>query len=294
MDSSKSIEDDTIRDQMEGGYVATRPRFTRARRTWKMNVRNLVAEDIRALDEFAMVKAARGGNAFLYPNLLTNGSFELPATVAGDLVSGWSAASTPSQESISISTATAEDGTQAILAGTVNGASIPANSTVTGTVAADQAIACSAGEVYVFTASINAAQGTLAGGVLNVYVQIKFFNAAGNQVGTSAGSNATLGGGWQSYGCQFTVPASAARFTVALITSLVNGTASAIALDGSASVAWDAAACALLTPLTPYGRMVGSQPLGCLVRFGKLPETSDIGFGDGVKRYGCTFELMEV
>jgi hypothetical protein len=75
MDTSKKTEDDTIRDQMEAGYVATRPRFTRARRTWDFNVRNLVAEDIRALDRFFMETAARGGNSFLYPNLLPNSSF---------------------------------------------------------------------------------------------------------------------------------------------------------------------------------------------------------------------------
>jgi hypothetical protein len=40
--------------------------------------------------------------------------------------------------------------------------------------------------------------------------------------------------------------------------------------------------------------MVGTQPLGCPVRFSKLPEVSDIGWGDGVKRYGCNFELTEV
>src|SRR5579862_1485612 len=89
MDSSKSLEDDTIRDQMESGYVATRPRFTRARRTWKINVRNLEAEDVRALDQFAMVRAARGGNAFLFPNLLPNGSFEFPACNGADLVRDW-------------------------------------------------------------------------------------------------------------------------------------------------------------------------------------------------------------
>ena len=79
MDSSRSLEDDTIRDQNESGAVATRPRFTRARRTWKINTRNLTAEDARVLDYFSEITAARGGNAFLYPNLLLNWSFEIPA-----------------------------------------------------------------------------------------------------------------------------------------------------------------------------------------------------------------------
>ena len=89
MDSSKSTEDDTIRDPMESGDVATRPRGTRARDTWKVNVRNITAEDKRALDYFQRVTAARGSNSFLFPNLLPNGSFEFPAPSAAMLAFGW-------------------------------------------------------------------------------------------------------------------------------------------------------------------------------------------------------------
>jgi hypothetical protein len=293
MDSSKSVEDDTIRDEMESGDVATRPRFTRARRTWKVNVRNLQAEDVRALDEFFMSTTARGGNSFLMPNLLPNSSFEFPALTVNDLVAGWSASGI-AQEAISIAAAAVSDGTQAIGFATVAGQAVPANSTVRGQLNCDQFIPCSAGETYVFTANVNAVDGTLAAGVLMAGVSIVFRDAHGNVLSTASGPAALLIAGWQAYGYQFTAPAGAVAFTVALAVALTNSGASALAVDGSASVTWDAVGCALLAPLTPYGRMVGSASLGCRVRFSKLPETADIGYGNGVKRYGANFEVTEV
>jgi hypothetical protein len=296
MDTSKKTEDDTIRDPAESGYVSTRPRGTRARRTWPFNVRNLVAEDIRALDEFFMSPsyAARGGNSFLFPNLLPNWSFEFPALTASDLVLGWNISSAPVQESIGIGTTTVADGTQAIEFGTVATKTIAANTTVTGALNCDLAVPCKPGEVYVFTAALDAIQGTLAAGVLGAQVSVSYLNAGGGALSTVNGTAATIGVGWQTYGYQFTVPASAASFKVSLLVTLTNSTASAITLDGSASVSWDTVGCSLLTPLTPYGRMVGSQSLGCLVRFSSLPEIADIGWGNGVKVYGAKLELTEV
>jgi hypothetical protein len=285
MDTSKKTEDDTIRDPMESGDVATRPRGTRARRTWPFNVRNLVAEDVRALDEFFMSSsyAARGGNAFLYPNLLPNWSFEFPALNATDIVSGWNAAAV-TQESIGISTATVADGTQAISFGTVAGQAVAANTTAS----------AQPGEVYVFTGQVNANAGTLAAGVLNAQVSVSFLDGYGNPLSALTGPSATIGGGWLPYGYQFTVPANAVSCSIALLTTLTNSTGVAIMLDGSASVAWDTVGCALQTPLTLYGRMVGSHSLGCLVRFSSLPEIADIGWGNGVKVYGAKLELQEV
>jgi len=296
MDTSKKTEDDTIRDPAESGYVSTRPRGTRARRTWPFNVRNLVAEDIRALDEFFMSSsyAARGGNSFLFPNLLPNWSFEFLALSAIDLVSGWSIASSATQESINLSTTSLADGTQAVSFATVAGQAVTAATTVSGGLNADSPIPCTPGEVYVFTGQVNASQGTLAGGVLGSNVIVAFFDSNGNALSTLAGTAATIGGGWQSYGYQFTVPANANSFSVTISVTLTNSTGATITLDGSASVGWDCVGCALQTPLTPYGRMVGSQPLGCLVRFSSLPEVADIGWGNGVKVYGCKLELQEV
>src|SRR6516225_6045210 len=121
MDSSKSTEDDTIRDQMELGYVATRPRNTRARDTWKVNIRNLVAEDKRALDQFTKVTAARGANAFLFPNLLPNGSFEFLPCNAVEIAQGWNRTDGNPQFSIVSTAVNAYDGAAAIKIGTVAG-----------------------------------------------------------------------------------------------------------------------------------------------------------------------------
>lgn len=292
MDSSKTIEDDTIRDEMESGYVATRPRFTRARRTWKFNARNLLAEDVRALDAFAMGAAARGGNKFLFPNLLPNASFELPAVLSTEVVAGWSIAASAAQAAIAASSTSVEDGSLA-LAFTTAASTLAASATATAAVACNAAIACKAGEVYAFAGQVRAVQGSLASGVLGGAVVATFYGSEGGTVATQS-SAVTVASGWQQFGCQFTVPSGAVSLSIKLTTSLTNTTTAAITLDGSASITWDGVGCALLTPLTGYGRMVGSQPLGCFVRFSKLPETSDIGFGGGVKRYGASIELTEV
>jgi len=287
------MEDDTIRDQMESGYVATRPRYTRTRRTWKVNVRNLVAEDIRAIDQFAMVTAARGANSFLYPNLLPNGSFELPAPSVTAVAQGWGISSMVAQESVDVTTSVLEDGTRALSFSTAAGQSLPANSTVTAQVSTDQRISCGAGEVYVFRASADVVQGTLTNGILGGAVTVVFFGVNGNVLSTQSTAVA-VGVGWQEINFQFTVPANATTFAIQLSTSLTNTTVAAIPLDGSSSITWDALGCALRIPLTPFGRMAGSQSLGCPVRFSKLPEASDVGVGQGVKRYGVSFELTEV
>src|ERR1700733_4812683 len=89
LDTSVQTADDTIRDQMDLGYVATRPRFSCGRRTWNVNVRNLIAEDVRALDVFTEETVQRGSLSFYYPNLLPNSSFENPPSRPGQVVDGW-------------------------------------------------------------------------------------------------------------------------------------------------------------------------------------------------------------
>ena len=89
LDTSTNTQDDTIRDSFDSGDVATRPRFTRGRRAWNLNVRNLQLEDVRALQNFSMNTAQRGGNSFYYPNILPNGSFDSrPSSLASFLLVG--------------------------------------------------------------------------------------------------------------------------------------------------------------------------------------------------------------
>jgi hypothetical protein len=288
MDSSKNVDDDTIRDQAESGYTATRPRFSRGRRTWKINVRNLVAEDIRALDQFFMVTAARG----LFPNLLANGSFEFPAVEADDLVAGWNVVSFAAQESIAVSTVNVADGTQALQIAAVAGSTLAAGASATAEVDYDQRINCTPGEIYVFTASVTSVLDIPLIGThrsFSSWVGITFFDSNGALLSSLTGPTAAT----LAYGYQFTVPAGAAAFKVGLFTQIQN-TGSSSYTPGALSATWDSAGCSLQVPLTAAGRMAGSAPLGCLVRFSKLPEVADIGMGNGVKMYGANFELTEV
>jgi hypothetical protein len=299
MDTSKKTEDDTIRDQMEAGYVATRPRFTRARRTWDFNVRNLVAEDIRALDRFFMETAARGGNSFLYPNLLPNSSFEIPASSPAEIVQGWYANVTCAQSIAQINTtalgADVLDGSQEMQFSTYGGTVVPAMTTVLTQITHDQNIPCTPGEVYAFTGYTAAVLAGLTNYVMNSNAAATFFDAYGNSLSSWSGGGAPIvQDGWQPFQFAFTVPANAVSFQIVIWFSLANVTGSPLTLPGGAGVAWDCVGCALQTPVTPYGRMVGSQPLGCPVRFAKLPETADIGWGNGVKVYGATISLTEV
>ena len=296
MDSSRTLEDDTIRDQMEGGYVATRPRFTRARRSWKINLRNLLAEDVRAIDQFVMSTAARGGNAFLSPNLIPNGSFELPAENAFDLVHRWNLQGDMPAGSAAISAATIADGQQSLALTLPSATVLEANASLSGQLACDKVIAAKAGESYIFSCYMNASLGNQSACTVSAGLSISYLSSTGAVLSTESTVAAitSSNSGALLYGYQFNIPTGATAFTIALCASFTNNASSALVADGSASVVFDHSACALCSPLTPYGRMAGSAPLGCLTRFSKLPEISDIGIAGGVKRYGAAFELTEV
>jgi hypothetical protein len=306
MDSSKSTEDDTIKDQAELGYVSTRPRFTRSRRTWKINIRNLVAEDLRVLDEFVQVTAQRGANSFLYPNLLPNGSFELPASNSVDLVDGWFVSGVPSAAlalSVALSgavdgvpTGNVDDGLQAIQFATVAGQTLAPGASILAALDTAALINCSPGEQYLFHCRYRYTQGDVCSFSPQVCMVCDYDygtetvdGSAGQPIGTS---------GWTDFWSTFTIPSGANtgtrdfRFRVAA--AIANSTGAAIATTGGAIFGIDEVSCALLTAVQPWGRMVGSQPLGVPVRFSKLPEASDIGWGNGCKRYGVNFELTEV
>ena len=67
-----------------------------------------------------------------------------------------------------------------------------------------------------------------------------------------------------------------------------------ITLDGTASILMDEGSLRAAHPGSVDGRMAGSDCLPRPVRFTKLPEFSDIGYGGGQKVYGVNFELTEV
>ena len=53
MNEEETLEDSTIRDSMENGAVFTRPRFSRMRRSWKVNYKACSVADRDALRTFA-------------------------------------------------------------------------------------------------------------------------------------------------------------------------------------------------------------------------------------------------
>ena len=296
MDTTKSTEDDTIRDSMESGYMATRPRFTRARDTFKVNVRNLVEEDKRALDVFVKTKSLRGANSFYYPNLLKNGSFEFPAMGTGDLVDSWAPTAVATPFSVAVTAASVYDGASAITF-EGNAQTVAANSTVTAQLAHDTRITCAPGDVFAAAASVlltqAASQPTNVNIALSASVAVSFYSADGTLLSTT--QTAALSGGaatWQAYSEQFTAPANATSFSLALEATAVNTGTAAGAITGS--IVWDAAGCALYTPVQLYGRTVGSDALPRAVRFSALPEFSDVGWRNGVKGYAAHFEMTEV
>lgn len=301
MDSSLSIADDTIRDHMDSGYVATRPRFTRSRRTWNINLRNLTAEDVRALDVFAEQTVQRGALSFYFPNLLVNGSFEIPAAAgSGDLVQGWQASVT-NGEAVYLSFP--QDGLRGAIVLSVDGYILQPGVNVHAVVFAYDGVVVNPGEVYQLNfqcqnvGTVGAAATTLTQGILTY---IYSDGSSDFQYGPLLPASIPA---YQPQSCQFTVPNAPTGKTLLFVragvySGLVNNGSAPVTLTATSLVTRiDSVGFALVSsPTQTYGRMAGSLPLASAVRFAanKLPKFSDLGFGDGVKVYGTTFALEEV
>jgi hypothetical protein len=282
------VNDDTIRDQMDLGYVATRPRFSRSRRTWNLNIRNLTAEDVRALDTFAEVTVQRGSLCFYFPNLAPNWSFEVGPSSGDEVVAAWSITE---QNAIVVTPgSTAADGLSSLqfAAGAITGSDASQ-------VTAGRSFFPVAGEVYegVFQVSADI---TGSGFSVSANLQIALQMSDGSTVTVSpAASNAitasTSGFVWVSQ--QLTIPAPAAGLTITSAQAQIAVAATAIA---GLNLFVDTVGLALTSSAQPYGRMVGSAPIPARVRFAanKIPQFSDLGYGDGVKVYGTTFAIEEV
>ena len=114
--------------------------------------------------------------------------------------------------------------------------------------------------------------------------------------------------GFVSVSQQFTIPTPSGNLTIVsaqamLSLTIHNSGTAALALSASGgnsiSVCFDSVGLALVQAAprySIYGRMVGSSSLPFPVRFAasKLPEFSDLGFGDATKLYGTSFALEEV
>jgi hypothetical protein len=74
------IEDVVLRNPMEDGYVQTRPRTTRARRTWGLNYRNLPDADIATLRTFEITTLVNGAGSFTWTHPLSGTTYTVQLT----------------------------------------------------------------------------------------------------------------------------------------------------------------------------------------------------------------------
>lgn len=314
LDSGQKTFDDTIRDQMDLGYVATRPRFSRRRRTWTQNVRALQIEDVRALDVFANETVQAGAQSFYYPNLAPNWSFEFPAEEPFELVKGWSVAENEGIVTgiIIAPSFPAADGLTSIRFATSPQTLTP-NQTITGEIAAELAVVPNPGEVYTGVFQWQGYNG-IAGlwySSLNLILSLTMSDGSVVLVQASPAfaltASSQFPASFQSLMQTFTIPAPSGGLTIASASLIIaysfqNIGTENLVITGSADAVWIDVDCVglALTQVAPgysiYGRMVGSASLPFPVRFAanKNPAFSDLGFGDGVKRYGATFDLEEV
>jgi hypothetical protein len=295
MDSSEQVEDDTIRDQMESGYTATRPRFTRARRTWNLNLRYLTAEDVRAIRTFRDITVLRGALPFYFPNLIENGGFEILAGISSvEIVKGWST----SENSAHVSFGTVGlhgSADPRIAPGTSGNVCIEVAATGggTGTLSSNRQFSCMSGDVLLVSASTSNNGGTI--GLITALVQVSLAYQDTTENTVSEPLIVTTSG-WGLTSAQLTIPAPVAGgynvpaiATVSLeIIAASEATASTLLIDD--------VGVAKISSAIDGIEMTGSAPIPAQVRFasGALPQFSDLGWVGGQKRYGCTFKLEEL
>ena len=284
---------------MESGYVATRPRFTRQRRTFGATYENICAEDVRVLDEFEVVTVQGKAGAFYYPNILPNGSFEIPAVPgSGQLAYGWTTqASNLFTASLS---ALAFDGNASLLL-TSEAMTVPAGgyggANISGVIS--PAFPVSVGDVYQFGGQIMQSNTNPAGVDVWIIVVLWVTYADGSVTDPQYYVLAPAEG-WTPLVTSLTVP-SAASGSPAVSAYLEigcwlgNTSGAAVAVPAGASRLYvDQVGLALTTPAQPYGRMPGSAPLGTLVRLNKMLSIKDNAFAGGQPTYDCTLEVTEV
>lgn len=80
MDPDGQIDDGVLRSNAEAGYEQTRPRFTRARRSWGVNYKGLPNADVATLRSFERVTLHWGADAFAWTHPLGDGTFTVRLT----------------------------------------------------------------------------------------------------------------------------------------------------------------------------------------------------------------------
>ncbi len=302
--TSRKIEDGTISDPKESGYVSTRPRFTRRRRTWGVAWKNLVSEDVRVLDKFEVSTVKGGAGAFYLPNLVPNGGFEFPPTLPGELVSGWKIQQQSPAVRLDLlnrgaNAATAGDGVSAIVAFPQPCTLAPGNSP-SAAILSSQSFPVDIGDVFAFDADLHLLELVALNVEMIGYwnLNVSYEDGTTQYPGAPYFTTATTGFAPQAVTIPAPVDAGTIRSTnatVAFSAFLVNTTNAPIVIDGSVGqMVIDNLAVALISAANPYGRMPGTSSPGCAVRFTKPITIKDAKPADGVKRYDVTCEVTEL
>lgn len=284
----RTAEDGTIADPAESGYVATRPRFTRLRRTFGVTYENLVAEDVRALDKFEVETVHGKAGAFWLPNLFPNASFENPGR-NGAGVEGWRP-----NPSDAWTVSTSDDSSDGIVATRfATAAGVTASSTAkTANVSCLHVLKVIAGDSYQVNAMVKLSN-TYGAGTVAVTAQIALAYSDGSTETLAVALLSTPSADYVFCSGSFTISASGggAIAAAARVSFAVSLTGSG---SGSAEVLLDDVGVALIATSRLHGRMPGSAPLARPVRFSKPPEIRDMKPAGGCKRYSADFEVTEL
>lgn len=280
--------------------MATRPRFTRLRRKHAVTYKNLTAEDVRVLDKFETqtVKGKAGG--FYLPNLIANGSFEVPADAgAGEIVQGWKI--TPgAPDPFAITRSSTSDDGAAAMQFSARAHTITGSVTIASLLICTKPFEVGVGDVLGLAARVSAANTIASPLSASIIARLRVTYADATLHAVDQTLAAATTSGYADASAAYTVPSASSGApvvwaTLTLIGQIANSdTASHAVTAASAVYLIDSLGLAVTTAAQPYGRIPGSAPLGMPVRFTKTPDIHDAGWAGGCKRYSAMFEVTEI
>lgn len=80
LDPDGEIEDAILRSPSDGGYVQTRPRYTRVRRNWGVNYLHLPDADVTLLRSFEITTLRNGADLFTWTHPLSATAYTVQLT----------------------------------------------------------------------------------------------------------------------------------------------------------------------------------------------------------------------
>lgn len=80
LDPDGVIEDNVLRSQSEAGYEQTRPRYTRARRSWGVSYIRLSAADEALLRAFEITTLRNGADSFTWTHPISGTTYTVRLT----------------------------------------------------------------------------------------------------------------------------------------------------------------------------------------------------------------------